>query len=76
MLYDASRNLLDSRFLKKDEVIGSGEAIALDAHLVEVGEDQGDHKFFRENSCNDIKETARVHGKHYRAHVKKPVEKG
>ena len=28
MLFDASRKLLDSRFLKKDEVIRSGESVA------------------------------------------------
>ncbi|XP_057417670.1 uncharacterized protein LOC130711909 isoform X2 [Lotus japonicus] len=40
-LFDSSRNLLDSRFLKKDETIISGESIAFDAHLVDIGEDQG-----------------------------------
>lgn len=38
MLFDASRKLLNSRFLKKDEVIRSGESIAFDGHLVEIGE--------------------------------------
>ncbi|XP_021894809.1 uncharacterized protein LOC110812357 isoform X5 [Carica papaya] len=37
-LFDASRKQLDSRFLKKDEVIESGISITLDGHLVEVGE--------------------------------------
>lgn len=38
MLYDGSKKLIDSRFLKKDEVIQSGESIAFDAHLVDIGE--------------------------------------
>ncbi|KAI8546176.1 hypothetical protein RHMOL_Rhmol07G0097300 [Rhododendron molle] len=43
-LYDTGRRLLDSRFLKKDEVIGSGESLALDGHLVDIGEPEGDHR--------------------------------
>lgn len=38
MLYDTSRKLIDSRFLKKDEIIQSGGSIALNAHLVDIGE--------------------------------------
>ncbi|GKV35132.1 hypothetical protein SLEP1_g43441 [Rubroshorea leprosula] len=38
MLFDQSRKLLDSRFLKKDEVVTSGESIAFDAYMVEIGE--------------------------------------
>ncbi|KAK2664327.1 hypothetical protein Ddye_002901 [Dipteronia dyeriana] len=40
MLYDDGRKLLNSRFLKKDEVIKSGESISFDAHLVDIGEPQ------------------------------------
>lgn len=29
---------MDSRFLRKDEVIRSGESTAFDGHLVEIGE--------------------------------------
>lgn len=43
MLYDDSRRLLDSRFLKKGEVIKSGESVAFDAHLVDIGEPHGKH---------------------------------
>ncbi|XP_042480296.1 uncharacterized protein LOC122061159 isoform X2 [Macadamia integrifolia] len=43
MLYDESRKLLDTRFLKKDEVIGPGETLAFDAHLVDVGDPEGNH---------------------------------
>uniref|UniRef100_A0A7N0UTV2 5'-3' DNA helicase ZGRF1-like N-terminal domain-containing protein n=1 Tax=Kalanchoe fedtschenkoi TaxID=63787 RepID=A0A7N0UTV2_KALFE len=38
MLYDASRRLLDSRFLKRDEHISSDETLYLDGHLVNIGE--------------------------------------
>lgn len=41
MLFDATRKLLDTRFLKKDEVIRSGESFAFSAHLVDVGEPEG-----------------------------------
>ncbi|XAR55163.1 hypothetical protein NMG60_11030578 [Bertholletia excelsa] len=43
-LYDISRRVLDSRFLKKDEKIESGESLALDGHLVDIGEPDGDQK--------------------------------
>ncbi|XP_059276353.1 uncharacterized protein LOC132030657 isoform X2 [Lycium ferocissimum] len=38
MLYDATRRLLDSRFLKKNESIMSGQLVTFDGHLVELGE--------------------------------------
>ena len=41
---DSSRNQLNSRFIKKDEVLASGGSIAFDAHLVDIGEQEGDHK--------------------------------
>lgn len=44
MLFDETRKLLDSRFLRRDEVIRSGESVSLDGHLVEIGE------------CEDIRE--------------------
>ncbi|KAL5989430.1 hypothetical protein ACLOJK_010321 [Asimina triloba] len=44
MLYDDSRNLLDSRFLKKDEKVESGCTLAFVAHLVEIGEPEEPHK--------------------------------
>ncbi|XP_038874788.1 uncharacterized protein LOC120067307 isoform X2 [Benincasa hispida] len=44
MLFDENRKLLDSRFIKKDETVKSGESIAFDAHLVEIGECEKDHK--------------------------------
>ncbi|XP_011654696.1 uncharacterized protein LOC101209453 isoform X2 [Cucumis sativus] len=44
MLFDENRKLLDSRFIKKHETVKSGESIAFDAHLVEIGECEKDHK--------------------------------
>ncbi|KAL9439624.1 hypothetical protein AB3S75_025147 [Citrus x aurantiifolia] len=44
MLFDETRKLLDSRFLRRDEVIRSGESVSFDGHLVEIGE------------CEDIRE--------------------
>ncbi|KAJ8424094.1 LOW QUALITY PROTEIN: hypothetical protein Cgig2_000840 [Carnegiea gigantea] len=38
ILYDSSKNQLDKRFLKKDEVVGSGESLAFDAYLVDIGD--------------------------------------
>ncbi|KAJ1438056.1 hypothetical protein SESBI_03488 [Sesbania bispinosa] len=48
MLSDASRKLLDSRFVKKDDIIRPGESIVFDTYLVDIGEDQGSH---RQDSC-------------------------
>lgn len=39
-LYDEGRKLLNSRFLRKEEIIRYGESIAFDAHLVDIGEPQ------------------------------------
>ncbi|KAL0326685.1 UNVERIFIED_CONTAM: hypothetical protein Sangu_1746500 [Sesamum angustifolium] len=44
MLYDMNRRQLDSRFLKKDEIVCSGESLSFEGHLVEIGEEEGDHK--------------------------------
>ncbi|XWS22000.1 hypothetical protein CRYUN_Cryun30bG0105800 [Craigia yunnanensis] len=44
MLYDGSKKLINSRFLKKDEVIQSGESIVFDAHLVDIGEAEGNYQ--------------------------------
>ncbi|KZV40928.1 hypothetical protein F511_05173 [Dorcoceras hygrometricum] len=38
MLSDTNRRLLDSRFLKKNELVNSGESLAFEGHLVEIGE--------------------------------------
>ncbi|XP_021757482.1 uncharacterized protein LOC110722520 [Chenopodium quinoa] len=41
MLYDSSKNQIDKRFLKKDEVINSGGSLTFDAHLVDIGDPVG-----------------------------------
>ncbi|XP_048501186.1 uncharacterized protein LOC104908199 isoform X2 [Beta vulgaris subsp. vulgaris] len=41
ILYDSSKNQIDKRFLKKDEVISSGESLTFDAHLVDIGDPIG-----------------------------------
>ncbi|RZC56505.1 hypothetical protein C5167_015357 [Papaver somniferum] len=38
LLYDSRKMLLDSKFLKKGEVVRSGETMLFDGHLVEVGD--------------------------------------
>lgn len=43
-LYDTNRRHLDGRFLKKDEKVCSGESLSLDGHLVEIGDQEEDHK--------------------------------
>ncbi|KAL2527749.1 Uncharacterized protein Adt_12803 [Abeliophyllum distichum] len=44
MLYDTTRRLLDRRFLQRDEIVSSGESLVFDAHLVDIGECEGDSK--------------------------------
>ncbi|MCL7029837.1 hypothetical protein MKW94_023362, partial [Papaver nudicaule] len=38
LLFDSRKILLDSKFLKKGEVVRSGETMVFDGHLVEVGD--------------------------------------
>ncbi|KAL0016046.1 hypothetical protein SO802_003115 [Lithocarpus litseifolius] len=78
ILFDASRKLLDSRFLKKDEVIRSGESVAFDGHLVEVGELDGDHKPLMDlnvqgNNLNVVKKNGLMHGQENCINLNKPV---
>ncbi|EPS71014.1 hypothetical protein M569_03743, partial [Genlisea aurea] len=42
MLYDANRMHLNSRFLKKDEIVSAGKSLAFDGHLVEIVESDAD----------------------------------
>lgn len=44
MLYDASKNLLNTRFLKKDEIMRSDESVAFDGHLVDIGEPEKENQ--------------------------------
>lgn len=43
VLYDLSKRPLQRRFLKKDEIIMTGESVYFDGHFVEVGEPEGSH---------------------------------
>lgn len=43
-MYDTNRRHLDSRFLKKDEIVCSGESLAFEGHLVEIEEQEGNNK--------------------------------
>ena len=78
---DESRNHLDSRFLKKDEVLASGESIGFSAHLVEIGECEGDHKpwkhlHFKENKRNVVREAGVKHEQSNGVITDKAAEKG
>ncbi|XP_034706394.1 uncharacterized protein LOC117930050 isoform X2 [Vitis riparia] len=78
MLYDASKKLLDSRFLKKDEVIRSGESLTFDAHLVDVGEPEGNHKpvmglNVQGINCKEVGESGILHGEQNNSKASKAV---
>ncbi|CAN1254528.1 hypothetical protein LINPERPRIM_LOCUS8678 [Linum perenne] len=65
-LYDASWNVLESRHLKKDERIRSGESVTFGAHLVDVGELKGDNELPQdsitpENDSNIGRKPGRLH---------------
>ena len=65
-LYDETGRLLDSRFLKSDENIRSGESLKLDGHLVDIGNLNGDNEPREESKlqggdCVVVKETGRQH---------------
>lgn len=81
LLYDASRKLLDSRFLKKDAVIKSGESIAFDGHLVEIGEHEGNREPLMDlniqgNDGNIIQKSRLMRGQQACGMDKKSVVKG
>lgn len=68
MLFDASRKLLDSRFLKKNDVIKPGELLALDGYLVDIGENQVDHgpdSSVQGNKCTDAEGIKKLHRQQY-----------
>lgn len=44
MLYDDSEKLIDSRFLKKDEVVECGGTLTMETHLVDIGDPEANHK--------------------------------
>ncbi|KAG9143428.1 hypothetical protein Leryth_023003 [Lithospermum erythrorhizon] len=57
MLYDETRRLLNSRFLKKDEVIRSGESLSFDGHLVDIEECAVESKPLTEKDSNVVAKT-------------------
>ncbi|KAJ8494028.1 hypothetical protein OPV22_015749 [Ensete ventricosum] len=61
LLYDDSEKLIDSRFLKKDEVIESGGTLTFEAHLVDIGNLQKKGSFKNLNSSrNDSKSSEKA----------------
>lgn len=67
LLFDVTKKLIDSKFLKKDEDIRSGESFTFDAHLVDIGEPEGNHealvdlKFRGKDDCY-VQETRKLGG--------------
>jgi hypothetical protein len=62
-LFDANRNLLDSRFLKKDDVMKPGESISFDTYLVDISEDQGSHtpdSIVKEGNCTNVQRLQKI----------------
>ncbi|XP_045822757.1 uncharacterized protein LOC123915614 isoform X3 [Trifolium pratense] len=62
-LFDANRNLLDSRFLKKDDVIKPGESVAFDTYLVDISEDQGSHtpdSIVKGGNCTNVQRIQKI----------------
>lgn len=76
-LYDANRRLLDSRFLKSNEMISSAESLKLDCYLVEIGECEGDQKPLKNSNlqgknCIAVGETKVLH-EQVQSHANYPV---
>ncbi|PON92871.1 hypothetical protein TorRG33x02_114690, partial [Trema orientale] len=66
MLYDEMRKLLNSGFLKREEVIRTGASFVFDAYLVDIGEPEGNNEpvvdlTAQGNSCNVVKERGKMH---------------
>ncbi|WOL01465.1 hypothetical protein Cni_G10181 [Canna indica] len=53
LLYDDSEKLIDSRFLKKDDVIKSGGTLTFEAHLVDVGNLEGKNGPLADSKLNE-----------------------
>lgn len=56
-MFDEGRKLLESRFLKKDEVVRAGESISFDGCLVEIVE----LCMTGERHCDSVGELKTVH---------------
>ncbi|XP_072982480.1 uncharacterized protein [Typha latifolia] len=53
MLYNDSEKLIDSKFLRKDEVIECGGTVALEVHLVDIGNSIEDQKPLKNLNISD-----------------------
>ncbi|KAK9059349.1 hypothetical protein SSX86_021969 [Deinandra increscens subsp. villosa] len=58
VLYDETRRLLDSKFLKNDEIINAGESMRFDGHIVDIMElkDKKPHKNTNVDESNCYKQ--------------------
>lgn len=52
VLYDDSDQLIGGRFLRKGEVIESGNATTLESYLVDIGKPQGENKHLMDGNVN------------------------
>ncbi|KAL8263900.1 hypothetical protein R6Q59_022030 [Mikania micrantha] len=52
VLYDETRKLLDSRFLKNEEIINAGESMRFDGHIVDIIELKDD-KFLKNKNVDE-----------------------
>ncbi|KAL6979427.1 hypothetical protein U1Q18_021093 [Sarracenia purpurea var. burkii] len=71
LLYDDCEKLLERRNLKKDDVVGSGETLAFDAYLVDIGDLDGDHKSIphvnsQGSDKNSTEKSGLVYGKKFK----------
>ncbi|GAB2211914.1 hypothetical protein Droror1_Dr00025253 [Drosera rotundifolia] len=64
MLYDDSDKLLESKFLKKDEAVKTGESLAFTSYLVDIGDPEDSHRplsnFNSQFQLEDTRITKRV----------------
>ncbi|XP_062074611.1 uncharacterized protein LOC133778640 [Humulus lupulus] len=66
MLYDETRKVLNSGFLRRDEVIRTGVSFVFDAYLVDIGQPEGNSEPIaalsaQENCCKIVKEIGKMH---------------
>lgn len=63
MLYDETRSLLSTRFLKKEDVLRSGISLAFDAYLIDIGDPEvkNETTLAQGNNCNVAKEMGKMH---------------
>lgn len=81
MLYDEMRKVLNSGFLRRDEVIRTGVSFVFDAYLVDIGEPEGNSEPIaalsdQENCCKIVKEIGKMHRQENSLAFNKSVLKG